>query len=325
MSRRVLHWLLLLALVLPVAAARAAAATLWFDAGRPVPGAREAVQVLLDARAEGLEPADYDAAGLAAALDAAARLPAAVGEQERLDQALTAALRRYVADLQQGRVDPRDVHSRFPPQRRPAPELEPLLREAVAAHRVGALLHDAAPRLPMYAALRDALAQYRALGEPPPWRSPFPPLPARKLAPGRAWSGVAVLAQRLALLGDLPAGSAIPDGYEGALVTAVESFQQRHGLAPDGVLGAATIQQLNVAPPQRVRQIELAMERLRWTPFMQGPRMVVINVPEFVLRAYEVHDGRVDVRLTMKVIVGRAMRNRTPLIGHDMRFIEFSP
>jgi L,D-transpeptidase YcbB len=325
MSRRVLHCLFFLALVVPMTVARATAAPLWFADGRPDAGAREALQVLLDARAEGLEPADYDAAALAAAFDAAARGRVAADEQARLDQALTAALRRYVTDLQQGRVDPRDVHSRFPPQRRPQPDLDSLLRDAVAARRVGALLHGAEPRLPMYAALRDALARYRALGDPAAWRSPLPPLPARKVTPGQAYAGLAVLAQRLALLGDLPAGSAAPERYDGALVTAVESFQQRHGLAPDGVLGAATIQQLNVAPPQRVRQIELAMERLRWTPFMQGPRMVVINVPEFVLRAYEVQDGRVNVRLTMKVIVGRAMRNRTPLIGHDMRFIEFSP
>lgn len=325
MSRRVLHSLLLLAIALPMGVAGTAAATIWFDGGRPDAGAREAVQVLLDARAEGLEPADYDATALAAAFDAAARAPLAAGEQDRLDQALTAAVRRYVADLQQGRVDPRAVQSRFPPPRRPSPDLEPLLRDALAAHRVGALLHDAAPRLPMYGALRDALAQYRALGEPAAWRSPLPPLPARKLAPGHAWSGVPVLAQRLMLLGDLPAGSTVPDRYEGELVTAVESFQQRHGLAADGVVGAATIAQLEVAPARRARQIELAMERLRWTPFMQGPRMVVINVPEFVLRAYEVRDGRVDVRLVMKVIVGRAMQHRTPLLAHDMRFIEFSP
>jgi len=86
-----------------------------------------------------------------------------------------------------------------------------------------------------------------------------------------------------------------------------------------------TLQQLNVAPDSRVRQIELTMERLRWTPFLQVPRMIVVNVPEFVLRAYEVRDGQIDVKLTMKVIVGKALDTRTPLFNEDMRFIEFSP
>jgi murein L,D-transpeptidase YcbB/YkuD len=53
--------------------------------------------------------------------------------------------------------------------------------------------------------------------------------------------------------------------------------------------------------------------------------MVVINVPEFVLRAYEVHDGRIDVRVTSRVVVGKALDTRTPLFGAAMRFVEFSP
>jgi murein L,D-transpeptidase YcbB/YkuD len=85
------------------------------------------------------------------------------------------------------------------------------------------------------------------------------------------------------------------------------------------------LRELEVTPAARVRQIELAMERLRWTPLLQGPRMIVVNVPEFVLRAYDVNEQRIDVRLTMKVIVGKAMRTRTPLLGQALRFIEFSP
>jgi murein L,D-transpeptidase YcbB/YkuD len=38
-----------------------------------------------------------------------------------------------------------------------------------------------------------------------------------------------------------------------------------------------------------------------------------------------VEDGRVHVRLTMKVIVGKALNTRTPLFDEAMRFIEFSP
>jgi L,D-transpeptidase YcbB len=53
--------------------------------------------------------------------------------------------------------------------------------------------------------------------------------------------------------------------------------------------------------------------------------VVVINVPEFVLRGYEVRDGRIELRRTMKVIVGQAARTRTPLFDEDMRFIEFQP
>ncbi|MBK5206663.1 MAG: L,D-transpeptidase family protein, partial [Polaromonas sp.] len=142
---------------------------------------------------------------------------------------------------------------------------------------------------------------------------------------GQAYAGLEMLAQRLAALGDLATDAPTLTRYEGSLVDAVKAFQQRHGLAADGVIGKATMAQLQVTPAARVRQIELMLERLRWTPLMQGPRMIVINIPEFVLSAYEVQGGRIVVRQEMKVIVGKALDTRTPLFNKDMRFIEFSP
>jgi murein L,D-transpeptidase YcbB/YkuD len=54
--------------------------------------------------------------------------------------------------------------------------------------------------------------------------------------------------------------------------------------------------------------------------------MIVVNLPEFALRAYEVQDnGHVLLRQEMKVVVGKALDTRTPLFDEDMRFIEFSP
>jgi L,D-transpeptidase YcbB len=109
------------------------------------------------------------------------------------------------------------------------------------------------------------------------------------------------------------------------MVDGVKSFQRRHGLSPSGVIDLTTLARLQVSPAARVRQIEVTLERLRWTPLVEQPRMIVINVPEFVLRAYEVRDERISVREQMKVIVGKSPDNRTPLFDEDMRFIEFSP
>jgi murein L,D-transpeptidase YcbB/YkuD len=69
----------------------------------------------------------------------------------------------------------------------------------------------------------------------------------------------------------------------------------------------------------------LTLERLRWTPLLYGPRMIVVNIPEFLLRAYETEGNRVKLELEMRVIVGRALDTRTPIFLEDMRFIEFSP
>ncbi|MBE0588722.1 MAG: L,D-transpeptidase family protein, partial [Hydrogenophaga sp.] len=146
-----------------------------------------------------------------------------------------------------------------------------------------------------------------------------------KLEPGQTWAGLALLVERLRLLGDLTVDEPLPVVYEGVWVEAVQRFQERHGLAVDGVVGKDTWAALQVTPGERAQQIALNLERLRWTPLTEAPRMIVVNIPEFVLRAYEVREGRIAVHQTMKIIVGKAMDTRTPVFEEEMRSIEFSP
>ena len=175
--------------------------------------------------------------------------------------------------------------------------------------------------------LRAALARYRELAGHPAWQVPLPPLPRPegKLTPGQPYAGIRLVNERLTVLGDLPADSAPPPRYEGQLVAGIKSFQGRHGLTPDGVIGKGTFEQLNVAPEVRARQLELALERLRSAPPLQAPRTIVVNVPEFRLRAYEVRDGRATLATAMNVIVGNAHKTRTPLFEAEMQYVEFSP
>lgn len=305
----------------------------WFSDGRPGPLARQAVQLLADATSHGLDARDYAAASIARDIDAAgtAALPDAA-MRSRIHRALDAAMRRYLNDLHAGRVDPRQLHSRYAVSARPAFDAGGVLQEASARGDLRLAVQRAVPKLPLYERLRDALARYRALATHAAWQQALPPLATAgaskgKLEPGQAWDGLARLQQRLVALGDMPAAQGVdPQAvFREPLVQAVRVFQQRHGLQPDGVIGAATWRALQTAPAVRVRQIELALERLRWTPLLAHARTIVVNVPEFVLRAYEVRDGRVDVQRTMKVVVGKALDTRTPLIEAELRFIEFSP
>jgi len=285
--------------------------------------ARVAVELLSDAASHGLDPDDYAVPSLRQSL-AQASTHDAEGAA-RLDAALAAAMLRYLQELHDGRAPP------ALPRRAPF-DAAATLSAALALQNLPLAVRESVPPLAQYERLREALAQYRRLESHAAWQSPWPMLPGagpvrqRKLEPGQPWDGLALLAARLVALGDLGAADAAPqEVYGGALVTAVERFQQRHGLQPDGVIGAATNTALQVTPRQRVRQLELALERLRWTPLLAGPRMVVINIPEFVLRAYEVHGDRIEVRQSMKVIVGKALDTRTPLIQEPMRRIEFNP
>ena len=304
----------------------ATAASGWLDNGRPTDAARQAVAALASAAEDGLQPADYDAAALVLALVAAERFgPLDADTAASLDEVLTAAVQRYLGDLHAGRVNPREIHANFSVSAPSRMDVRAYLDAARAQGDMAEALRAAAPAVPLYAALRHALAHYRLLTGHPAWATALPALASRKLEPGSAWAGLPLLTQRLVALGDLPAGTPAPASYDQTVQAGVRAFQQRHGLAVDGILGSATFRELGVAPELRARQIELAMERLRWTPLFQGPRMIVVNVPEFVLRAYEVDGDKVSVRLTMNVIVGKALDTRTPLFDEQMRYIEFSP
>jgi murein L,D-transpeptidase YcbB/YkuD len=135
-----------------------------------------------------------------------------------------------------------------------------------------------------------------------------------------------LLDTRLRRSGDLPPDATPPEDfrYDGEIVAAVRRFQARHGLPTDGVLGAATLRELNVPLATRVRQIELSMERLRWLPHFRPGPIVAINVPSYTLWAFEAPLGAGDRVLSMRVVVGRAAM-QTPIFIADMRHVEFSP
>ncbi|OGB17990.1 MAG: peptidase [Burkholderiales bacterium RIFCSPLOWO2_12_67_14] len=326
---------LALALGLAVGVAWASEAPLWFDAGRPRPQAWQAVELLAGAPGHGLVAEDYGVDALGRQVAEAALEPALDDQaQERLAQALSGAMQRYLSDLHQGRLDPRQIGHHFDPPPRDGFDPAARLREGLQAGRLAETVDAAAPRLSQYEALRQALAHMRALGDHPAWLQELPPLPrpARtqpgrpgKLEPGQTWDGMALLAERLRLLGDLAADGPLPAVYEGVWVDAVQRFQERHGLAVDGVVGKDTLAALRVTPGERAQQIALNLERLRWTPLTEAQRMIVVNIPEFVLRAYEIREGRIVIHQTMKIIVGKALDTRTPVFGEEMRSIEFSP
>jgi len=65
-------------------------------------------------------------------------------------------------------------------------------------------------------------------------------------------------------------------------------------------VGTKTLAALNVPVEERVRQLEINLERRRWLPPSLGEEFVWVNIPEFRLRAFRT--GRVV--LDMPVIVG---------------------
>ena len=238
----------------------AAAARLWHDAsGRLTSDGCEAWSLLRRAAEEGLDPTDYYfdlLQRLLAGRDAVASSPA---DRSRLDVVLTAGMLRYLHHLHTGRVDPRSMGFRLSA----APNLDApaILRTAIVRHQIANAAAEMRPPFAQYLLLRNMLAVYRSMATEPANVE----LPAKALRPGDPFAGAGGLSRLLTMLGDLPADAAgltVSERYDGVLVQGVKRFQLRQGLEPDGILGKDTVEALRVPLAWRVRQIELALERL---------------------------------------------------------------
>jgi len=289
--------------------------------GKPTSQALALIQVLEAADAKGLLAEDYDGSRWAERLT---RLQSPSSDAEaRFDAALTVGVMRYVSDLRIGRVNPR--HFKFNldvgPKRY---DLSLFLRQKlVGSDDILAALYDVEPPFAGYKRTQHALRQYLELAQVD--NGEQLPVPATPVDPGGRYEGIPRVARLLRLLGDLPSDATVDEGaniYSQALVTAVKHFQDRHGLTPDGRLGAQTLKQLNTPLTFRVEQLRLTLERWRWVPraFSQPP--IVVNIPEFRLRAYA-GDGKIG--LSSNVIVGKAYRHETPVFERDMKYVVFRP
>ena len=142
----------------------------------------------------------------------------------------------------------------------------------------------------------------------------------RPLRPGGKDSRIPSLRKRLIQSRDLKEGAHTGDTYDGELVEAVKRFQKRHGSEADGIIGPATITDMNVSAADRVRQIEVNMERRRWMVDDLGPAYIFVNLADQYLK-YVVEPKTWYVA---KIVVGQKF-SRTPVFSRDMTYIVVNP
>ena len=302
----------------------------WLREGEPSPQASQLMELLQQSYRKGLNPRDYDGDRWADRLLklAAAPEPTASCEAALFDLGLTVSAMRYVKDLRFGRIDPKTLNIGLDINGKQF-DMPAFIAELSRSDDVVRQAATVEPAFELYWALQSALERYRELAKDASLSDPLPD--GATVRPGDAYPGLNALTQRLQRLGDLPGEDARKvrrDVYSEPLVGAVKRFQRRHGTAPDGVLGKQTFQRLNTPMSDRVKQIELTLERTRWLPNDLGHRPIIVNVPEYRLYALEKEgaDGQYRMALNMRVIVGEAYpRHQTPLFQGKMRYVVFAP
>ena len=281
---------------------------------------------LLDTVADnGLNTANYDGNTLREKLPAALKL--AVDDYKQLalyDTAISVSLLRYLHDLHYGRVSPQGLNYNLKLREKKLIDLSALITNSLATASIKQLPLLVEPKLPQYQKLKTALANYKVLAQK---TAPIQLHADKSINPGDNLPQVQELQRFLTAVGDMQelGSNSKSTQYTDKVVKGVKKFQLEHGLDADGVMGKSTIDALNVPLINRVTQIELAMERLRWLPAFDSGPYIIVNIPAYQLWAFDDIDQNNANITTMRVVVGKALDHQTPVLMAEMRFIDFMP
>ena len=286
---------------------------IWTD---PAYGAarRQALLEALDqAPQHGLPRTRYDRDSLYAAL-AAVQTTRDLG---MVEVTLSRAFLQIARDMQTGIVQPGEV-------------VEAIKRDVVASSAEDLLdglqrtaardfIQALAPDTPESRSLRrEKLRLDRAIANGG-WGSG---VPVKKLEPGDSGAGVVRLRDRLLRMGYLR--HSVTARYDRAIESAVQHFQNEHGLEVDGIAGVSTLEEINVSATRRLQSIHVAMERERWlnTPDGRGARHILVNLTDFSARVID--DGAQSF-YTRAVIGKNSQGRRSPEFSDQMEYMVINP
>ncbi|MGH1589159.1 L,D-transpeptidase family protein [Methylobacterium phyllosphaerae] len=243
------------------------------------------------------------------------------------DLRLSAAAVLYARDARGGRINLASISRLITPHLDLPAGNEVLAKLGESGAKAGDVLQAYNPATPGYRALKARLAALR--GPAPTAVKPLrlPAGPALRV--GMHDARVPLLRAHFDLesrpSGTFDRGPGEPEDYDSVVADAVAKFQRGRGLPGNGVLNVQTVLALADAgrtarPTGGESELIVNMERWRWLPGDLGSDYILVNVPEYRLRAYR---GGV-LRDEARVIVGKP-ESRTPLFSGLMEYAVVNP
>lgn len=274
---------------------------------------------LSSVEADGLLPEDYHLAELKALADAPDRANASPQQKADFEIAATGAYITALVQLARGKVDPVRLD---PTWNFDAAAIDPqqgmsMLQTAIDERSVDQAFAMARPQNPLYAKLRDALAQLRTTAAQGGW--PIVP-EGPTLKPGMKDVRVETLRARMVAGGYLDPTLAHGHHFDNPLADAVKRFQADQYLDADGSVGAGTLAALNVPVQDRIGQVRANLERARWLLHSLQGTFVVVDVAGYKITFYR--DGNPVWK--SRVQVGKPYRS-TPIFRSQITYVTFNP
>jgi L,D-transpeptidase YcbB len=294
----------------------------WVQSGQVRPQSLAVIEVLKNANSRGLDPEDYDGPRWPARILKLQRNPS---EQELVsfDTALTVSAMRYVRAVHVGRANPKQFNFQFDNGESQFGLADFLQSKVVNAADPAAEIQKLEPPFPGYRKLLALLPVYEGYARKDDGEKIQTTVKTIRL--GDPYPSLARLGRFLQTIGDIPVTTQLDSNatiYSGAFVAGVKHYQDRHGENPTGNLDTRTINELNTPPWVRIAQIKLTLERWRWIPRSFNAPPVVVNLPEFRLRAMN-PDGTIS--FYKNVIVGKAYGHKSPVFEKEIQYVIFRP
>ena len=285
----------------------------WVTPEGPSPKASIVLDFLRKAEIEGLDPKNYEVDQISALFTA--RQPRFLAE---LDTLLTFNLIKYIHDVSQGQIKPRHAEPGLFTEAGDV-NFDPLatMEKVLAAPDLKGYLASLPPAHRHYINLKKALMTYRGIEKGGGW----PSVAAGKtIRPGDRDDRIPAVIRRLSVTGDLDPEMAQVPHYSPLLKRSIVRFQLRHGLTPDGAIGPNTVAAMNVAVPDRIKQIIINMTRWRWQEHDLGEKYILVNIANFDLTAFM---GGQEA-FSFPVIVGK-FQHQTPIFSDRIIYIDLNP
>lgn len=271
------------------------------------------IEAVKNSENEGLLPEDYQYSKL---LEFEKKIDSIPESREEYHQLLTASYIKYLSDLKNGKINPREIYKDWDIEKK---EIQPdsILAIALQKNRIDSTLESHKPKHFTYLNLKKALALIKSMPE-----ENFDTIVTKeKFKLGNKSETIAKIKERLRYWGDLSKDDTLANTvFNTDLKNALIKFQNRHGLESDGAIGAMTLKALNVSKETRKQQIITNLERWRWYPADLGNSFLGVNIPNYYLFLVD----NKDTINKYRVVVGTPKR-KSPILSSKISNIVFNP
>jgi murein L,D-transpeptidase YcbB/YkuD len=197
------------------------------------------------------------------------------------------------------------------------------LEHMVPAHRypvmelADSMLRTNDKMFPAVAVMKAPLKAYREYVSKGGW-GPIPEV-KKGLKKGQSSPEIIPIKKRLFITGELKNNDS-SEVFTDELEAAVNSFRNSNGYTANGVLNDTVVKALNIPAADRLQQLLVNMERMKWMPETPEGKLILVNIPAFALHVINGSQRLFD----MDIVVGKEGHSTTMFSG-VLNQVVFSP